>query len=316
MRRVLLMYGLFEPSERHLAALRALGADPVTALDEDHAIEAGRTAEMFLGHRYLRQCLPGASRLRWVQTTAGGVDRLPCRELARRGILLTRVTFTAPMIARHAHSLAWALTRAVPQAIENQKLGRWITALPWLPRPKTAAVFGFGAIGQEIAHLLRRDGIAVHAVNRFGCLPPGAFPPASLRPVAESAVLLPEIDWCFLAMPANAESVGLVNAAFLARLKPTALLVNVGRGSSVVTADLCAALREGRLGGAALDVVEPLPESAADPLWATPRLLLTPHVAAHYSERPADMERFAEEQVARYLHGDPLKNPVDCAAFA
>lgn len=313
MRRLLLMYGLFEPSERHLGALRPWVDEVVVARDEPSAIEAARTAEVIFGHRYLRQSLPSAERLRWVQTTAGGVDHLPCGALAARGVTLTRVTFTAPVIARHALSLAWALTRELPLAVQCQARGAWEPARRWLPLPRVAAVFGFGVIGQEIARLLLRDGIAVHGFTRSGVRSEAALELTALHPLSEAEALLPQFDWCFVAMPANPESRGWFNAARLSRLSRHAVLVNVGRGSSVVTADLCAALHAGRLGGAGLDVIEPLPAGPDDPVWGTPRLLLTPHVAAHYAERAEQMERFAEAQLARYVRGQPLENVVENA---
>lgn len=311
MRRLLLMYGLFEPSQRHLDWLAGQVDDVVVAQDEAHAIEAARTAEVIFGHRFLRQCLPSAGQLRWVQTTAGGLDRLPCRELAAQEVILTRVTFTAPAIARHALTLAWSFNRALPAAWKQQSEGSWQNDLPWLPHPQAAAVFGYGSIGQQLARLLQNEGIEAHVVTRSGRLPEGAQPPTSLQSLSQAATLLPQVDWCFLALPDNVEADGLFDAALLRKLPAHAVLVNVGRGRSVVTADLREVLVSGHLGGAALDVVHPLPAGPDDPLWTTPRLVLTPHVAAHYAERPAHMEAFAESQLARYLSGKPLENRVD-----
>jgi phosphoglycerate dehydrogenase-like enzyme len=311
MRRVLLMYGLFEPSPRHLDWLAGQVDEVVVAQDEAHAIEAARSAEVIFGHRYLRQCLPGATRLRWVQSTAGGLDRLPCRELAAQGVILTRVTFTAPAIARHALTLAWSFNRALPAAWKLQSQGNWQNELPWLPHPRAAAVFGYGSIGQQLARLLQNDGIDTHVVTRSGRLPEGAPVPSSIRTLTGAAALLPQVDWCFLALPDNAEADGLFDTALLRKLPAHAVLVNVGRGRSVVTPDLCAVLASGHLGGAGLDVVHPLPAGPNDPLWKTPRLVLTPHVAAHYAERPAQMEAFAESQLVRYLAGQPLENRAD-----
>jgi phosphoglycerate dehydrogenase-like enzyme len=310
MRRVVLMYGLFEPSARHVDRLRQLFDEVTVAHDEPSAVEGAREAEVIFGHRYLRQSLVGARRLRWVQTTAGGVDRLPCREIHELGAILTRVTFTAEIIGRHAVVLAWSLNRRIPEAVARQKAGTWIPEFNWLPLPKNAAVFGVGPIGQEIARLLHQDGIAVHGVRRSQTAKKVGEPFATIRSITDAPDLLSQIDWCFFALPENAESHGWLNATQIARLPRHAIVVNVGRGGAIVTHDLCAALRGGRLGGAALDVLEPKPLDSADPLWQTPGLLITPHVAAHYAERQADMEAFAEAQAERYLRGELLKNIV------
>jgi len=305
------MYGIFEPTEGHLARLKTWFDDVVVARDEASAIEAARNAEIILGHRYLRQSLPGARRLRWVQTTAGGVDRLPCLEMKAAGVTLTRVTFTAPSIARHAVTMAWSFNRALFSSLADQTAGKWNTeGYRALPQPKHALVFGTGAIGKQIARCLKADGIAVHGIKKSVC---GDKLPDfdSIHSLAEAEALLPKSDWCFLALPTTPQTDGWFNAKAIAALPRHAVLVNVGRGSTIVTADLCDALNRGQLGGAALDVLDPYPPKQDDPIWRVPRLLITAHVAARYEERAADMEAFSEAQAERFATGKPLENVVD-----
>lgn len=306
--RVLTMYSTHEPSPRHLARLAELGADVTVADSEATALRLAPDTDVILGHRYLRQVLPRASRLRWVQSTAGGVDRLPVAALRARGVTLTRMVAAAPVIAQHAVTLAWALTRSLPDLVRQYDRGEWSAPQAWLPLPRRALVLGMGPIGQAIAEQLRTDGTEVLGLRRSSGPVPAGFDRA-LSPAAWRREL-PTVDWLFLALPSTPETKGMVGAAELGALPPHALIVNVGRGETLDTEALCEALRGGHLGGAALDVASPEPPPPQDPVWTAPRLLLTPHVAAHYAERARQIEAACEAQFERYLGGVPLHELV------
>ena len=302
------MYSTHEVSAGHLDRLAEMGARVSVARDEAGAVQAAAEADVILGHRYLRQVLPHAPRLRWVQSTAGGTDRLPVDALRSRGVALTRLSGAAPAIARHAVTLAWALTRAVPTFVRQQDAGRWEPTAAWLPEPRRALVLGTGSIGSAIALRLRPDGVHVLGARRSaGPAPPGfdgVRAPGSWRDE------LPQVDWLFLALPYTDETEGTVGEDELRALPPHALVVNVGRGETLQTEALCRVLRSGHLGGAALDVVAPKPAGPRDPVWDTPRLLLTPHVASHHAARGERVEAFCESQVRRFLAGEPLHDLV------
>jgi phosphoglycerate dehydrogenase-like enzyme len=205
--------------------------------------------------------------------------------------------------------MAWALTRCLPDVVSQQSAGVWQQDFRWLPFPRQALVLGLGSIGRSLVERLKADGIRTIGVRRRDSGPIEACDcvcrGSSWRRV------LPQIDWCFLALPNTRETTGLFDEAAIAALPAHALVVNVGRANCIDTAALCRALRDGALGGAALDVVPSSPLAADDPLWHTPRLLMTPHVAAHYAERGAEVERFCESQVRRYISGEPLLDRVD-----
>ncbi len=284
--KVLLMYSTHVPSPEHVEHLRALGCEVRVAGSEEEALCEATTAEVIFGHRYLRQCLPTAARLRWVQSTAGGVDHLPVRELAGRGILLSRSVCLAGVVARHAHTMAWSLTRGLPHFADAQRERRWDPAHDWLPLPRKAMVIGLGPIGREIVRLTERDDIAVTGVDQS---------------VKNWRDLLPEMDWIFIAIPGRPDTEKFVDSPFLSALKTSAVFVLVGRAETVDLAALCAALQAGNLGAAALDVLPEDGKASGHRVWRTPRLILTPHVAAHAVERPGWIEREAEEQLRRYL---------------
>ncbi|MFO8099843.1 MAG: D-2-hydroxyacid dehydrogenase [Salinibacter sp.] len=308
---VLLMYSTHAPSAEHITRLESRhGGVRVSVADSEADARAqAQTADVIFGHRYLRQCLPQARRLRWVQSTAGGVDRLPLDALAKQGVMLTRMTVSAPVIARHAVTLAWAVTRRLPEAVARQREGQWDASFDWPPQPQRAAVFGMGAVGKAVAQCLHADGITVYGVRRRS----QETMPAPFARVYDRTSwrdVLPHVDWCILALPHTAGTRGQFDREALSRLPAHAVLVNVGRGETVITSDLVQVLEQGHLSGAALDVISPSPTGPDDPVWHTPRLLLTPYVAAHSRERPAALERFCEAQLARYRAGTPLQNQV------
>lgn len=309
---VLLMYNPDPPSAAHVERLRALDPDlNVTVVSSaEEARENAGSADVILGQRYLRQALPHAPHLRWVQSTSQGTDHLPERALAERGVTLTRFTEASPIIARHALALAWALTRGIPTLTLQQQTKTWSKALPLLPLPTRALILGTGPIGQSLAQSLQADGLHVTGVKRHVEGRLDHFD--ALLDNSSWRDALPTTDWCFLALPHTPETVNMVDERALRALPDHAVVVNVGRGETLDLSALVRVLKDEHLGGAALDVLphalEPLPSS--HPLWTTPRLLLSPHVAGYTPNRQALVETFIEKQMARFLDGTPLQNVV------
>jgi phosphoglycerate dehydrogenase-like enzyme len=311
--RILLMYSLAPPSPAHLERLQQLGSgiELVVAMDETTALAAAGDAEVILGHRFLRQCLPAARRLRWVQTSAQGVDRLPLEALAEHGIVLTRSTLDAESVAIHAVAMAWSLTRAIPEAWRNQQAQSWDQRLRFAPMPGKALVMGHGPIGQSIARRLVAQGIETICAKRR--VSGTESDSVCTRLVAGDGWRdeLADADWCFLALPHSPETSGLFDENALRALPPHAVLVNVGRGETLDTAALQRVLDSGHLAGAGLDVVDPEPLPPEHPLWQSPRVLITPHVASHQPGRNERVEQFFERQVKRFLAGEALLDRVD-----
>jgi len=310
---VLLMYSPHSPSEEHVRRLESENrvTEVTVASSEQAALHAAPTADVILGHRYLRQVLPQTQNLQWVQSTTQGTDRLPRTELARQNVRLTRYTGSAPVVARHAVALAWAVTRRIPPATRQQASRQWSKDLGWLPLPERAIVFGTGSIGQNIARLLQGQGLSVTGVKRTVEEDLPHF--NSLHDRYHWRGALTHSDWCFLALPHTSETRGMIDDQALAELPSHAVVVNVGRGEALDLDALASQLREEQLGGAALDVLpkelEPLSPSSS--LWEVPHLLVTPHVAAYHPHRRRNVEQFCEEQVRRYLEGEPLLDEVD-----
>ncbi len=239
-------------------------------------------------------------RLRVVQTLTAGVDHI--RPHVPAGVQLCNGrgihdTSTAEL----ALTLILSSLRGVPDFVRAAERHEWAYG----PRPaladKRVVVVGAGSIGAAIEARLvafETDVVRVARTARPG-----------VHAVTELPDLLPQADVVVLVIPLTPETQGLVDAAFLARMKPGALLVNVARGGVVDTDALLAALREGRV-RAALDVVEPEPLPADHPLWDAPGLLLTPHVGGASSAMWPRAYRLVREQLERFAAGEPLANQV------
>ncbi|GAA3191106.1 NAD(P)-dependent oxidoreductase [Dactylosporangium siamense] len=158
----------------------------------------------------------------------------------------------------------------------------------------TVLVVGYGSIGRALHARLTPFGAHVVGVRRGG--------PDTL---ADLPALLPAADVVVLLVPQTAQTTGLVDAAFLARMRPGALLVNAARGGLVDTAALLAAVRAGHV-RAALDVTDPEPLPAGHPLWAEPGVLVTPHTAGSVSRWRQRAARLVGAQLRRYAAGEPL----------
>jgi phosphoglycerate dehydrogenase-like enzyme len=161
---------------------------------------------------------------------------------------------------------------------------------------------GYGAIGEAIEARLRPFEVEVVRVARRGR--------DGVHPIAELPRLLPDADVVILIVPLTAETRGLVDADFLARMKDGALLVNVARGPVVDTDALLAELTSGRL-SAAVDVTDPEPLPADHPLWDAPNLLVSPHVGGASSAMWPRAHRLVRDQLHRFADGEPLANVME-----
>ena len=240
-------------------------------------------------------------RLEVVQTMTAGVEHI--RPFVPAGVLLCNGRgIHDASTAELAVALTLASLRGIPGFVRAQDRQRWAHRPLQALADKRVLIVGYGQIGAAVEERLR------------------AFEVASVDRVARTArdgvhgqedlpALLPHADVVVLVVPATGETRGLVDRAFLGRMKDGALLVNVARGSVVVDDDLLAELRTGRL-TAALDVTDPEPLPVHHPLWSAPGLLLTPHVGGASSAMWPRAHRLVREQLQRFSHGQPLVNQM------
>jgi phosphoglycerate dehydrogenase-like enzyme len=248
----------------------------------------------------VRAAWPAADAVRWVHTASAGVDRLTFPELLDSPVVLTnsRGVFDAPM-AEYVLGLVIAMAKDLPGTLAAQSRREWRHRETEPVAGRWAVVVGGGPIGQAITRLLRAVGMKVELVGR--------------REFVDLPALLPRADWLVLAAPLTDTTRGMLDAAALARLQPSARVINVGRGGLVVEPDLIDAVRSGRIAGAALDVfaVEPLAQDS--PLWDLPGVIVSPHMSGdQIGWRHALVDLFLDN-LARYETGERLRNVVDKA---
>jgi phosphoglycerate dehydrogenase-like enzyme len=292
--------------------------------DEQSAFEALLdTAEVLFGvpdhsGKALARTVAANSALRWVHTIpAGGGQQVKAARLDADA--LARILFTTSA-GVHAEPLAefavfgvLAGAKLLPYLRTAQIRHEWAPrqAMPLAP-DLTVAVVGLGAIGRLTASKLSGLGYRVVGVHRRQVSVPGV---AQVYPTEKFAEVAATVDAIVLALPGTELTEGMLSRDVLAALKPGATIVNVGRGSTVDEPALIAALSDGRVGFAALDVtaVEPLPPES--PLWDLPNVLISPHTAAiSVHEARLITELFARNATA-FLDGLPLENVVNTVEY-
>ncbi|MFC9294754.1 2-hydroxyacid dehydrogenase [Streptomyces sp. NPDC057011] len=249
--------------------------------------------------------LAGLPRLRLVQLESAGVEWI--RPYVPGGVVLCN--------ARGAYDRAVAewVTGVVlnhllrlPRFEQARREERWDYTHTDTLEGKRVLLVGYGSLGSALAPVLAGFGAEVTAVARR--------PRAGVHGVEELPGLLPGADIVVLLLPLTPATTGLVDAAFLGRMRDGALLVNAGRGGLVDTDALVGELCGGRL-YAALDVTAPEPLPAGHPLWSAPGLLLTPHTAGSNGTPPARAMALAKAQLVRYAAGEPLANVIGPAGY-
>ncbi|WP_166246217.1 NAD(P)-dependent oxidoreductase [Paenibacillus turpanensis] len=285
----------------------------------------GKDPENWLGHlgdaeivvgwnkQVQERVLQPGTKLRWLQSWSAGVDKLPVRELADKGITVTTASGVHPYpIAEHAFGMMLSLTRKLHLSMQNQLQRSWKhTGMLGELHGKTIGILGLGAIGEEIAHIARAFRMRVLGVRRSGAASPAADETYNVDQLNE---VLGRSDYIVNCLPGTSGTTGLIGREQLQAIKPGAYFINVGRGTTVDTDALMEALQDGRLAGAGLDVVAPEPLPEEHPLWTMPNVIITPHnsgTTEYYHERVIDI--FKRNLLAYLDRGAPDMNVYDPA---
>lgn len=318
------------PSARHLPHLVVLHAGELPpdmeAVDKDPRLasvryataaelpQALRDAEaLFVWDLFsdaLTDAWDSAESLRWVHAATAGVDHLLFDALVDSDVVVTnsRGVFDRPM-AEYVLGLVLCFAKDFPTTLAQQRHRRWRHRETEQVAGGHALVAGTGPIGRAIARQLRAVGMTVEGLGRTARDDDPDFGHVSAS--TDLHAVLPRADYVVLAAPLTDATRGMVDAAALARMKPTARLINVGRGPLVVEDDLVEALRRGDIAGAALDVfaTEPLPESS--PLWDTPGVIVSPHMSGDVVGWHNTLVQLFTDNLDRFLGGRDLRNVVD-----
>jgi len=258
------------------------------------------------------------SNIRWVQTYNAGVERcLTSSVFSDRGVLLTNMQRVAgPAMAEHVIALMLSFARSLPAYHDAQRRSAWDRTPAGAPAAftldgKTLLVVGLGGIGTEVARRAHALGMTVLA-TRATPRPAPAFV-SEVGLAGDLTRFAPRADIVVNTLPLTPDTRGQFDARVFATMKKGAYFINVGRGATVVTADLVAALRSGALAGAGLDVVDPEPLPSDHPLWTMPNVIITPHSSSDSDVDEESRWLVVRENLRRYVAGQRMLSVVDPA---
>ena len=274
-------------------------------------------AEILIAWSIRPEQAAAATKLRWIHSPAAAVNQLMFPELVNSDIIITNAREVhGPVVAEHVIALIFALAKKIPQSALLQQKHVWGQQILWDDQPRicevagaTLGIIGLGSIGRPVVKSAKALGMRVIAVRehpekgRDGA--DQVIPPSQIDEVFRQA------DYIVLAAPVTATTTAVANAERLALMKPTACLINVGRGPLVDEPALIQALVAKKIGGAALDVFPKEPLPADSPLWDVPNLLITPHTAALTDKLWERHYTLFSENLRRYLASQTLLAVVD-----
>jgi phosphoglycerate dehydrogenase-like enzyme len=249
-------------------------------------------------------------RLRWVHSGSAGIERVLFPELVASDVVLTNSRYVFDeALAEYAIALMLALSKDLITTSRYQGEHRWVPRETAKLSGKAAVMVGVGPIARRTAQIAKALGMSVRGIGRTARTGDADF--GDIASPDELQTMFAEADYVVMVLPSTPQTEGMVDAAAVAALKPTARLINVGRGSTLDQDALCDALRAGRLAGAAVDVMLPEPLAEDSPLWDVPNLLISPHMAGDHTGWQRDIAELFLRNLERFLRGEPLLNVVD-----
>jgi phosphoglycerate dehydrogenase-like enzyme len=283
----------------------------------DHLMDEVPDTDIFVGFSLRPEQFLLARKLKWLHSTAAGVGQLMYPELRKSGIEVTNASgvHRIPM-AEHILGILIALARRFPDCFRYQQRSLWAQRELWnapiRPRELRGQVLlfiGFGAIGREVAKIIRPLGMRVWAVTRSGRAEEGLA--EQVFPASKLDEVLPQADFVVLAAPETPETRKMIGPREFGLMKPSVYFLNVSRGALVDEPALISVLEQRKIAGAALDVASQEPLPPENPLWKLDNAFITPHMSAvseHLWERQTDL---LMENLERWFAGDELLNRVD-----
>jgi phosphoglycerate dehydrogenase-like enzyme len=301
----------------YLDAIQTAGLAERVAIDtlprkeKPSAEQLARTEAMMAG-AVPAGLLPAMPRLRWAQAMSAGVDNWLALPDLPSGLTLTcaRGTHTESMPENIIGAL-FHVAKPYAQVAEHQKQSKWVHTVAQPLTGKTLGILGLGAIGQEVARIAVALGMHVIGTKRRPTRIPNV---AEVLAPERTDEVLSQSDFVLLLLPATPETENFIDAKRLARMKPSAWLLNFGRGQIINDADLMAATREKKIAGALLDVFRQEPLPSEHPFWKAPGIIVLPHIGGPHPQRDRFVARLFVENLKRFLDGEPLKEVVDRAA--
>jgi glyoxylate/hydroxypyruvate reductase A len=278
---------------------------------ETPAPELLARAQAMLAYRSGPGVLPRMPALRWIQALTAGVEGwLALPDLPERLILTCARGTHRVQMPENILGALFHLTKPYAGIVLDQKEHRWRRRVSETLAGTTLGILGLGAIGQELAR--KAAALEMRVIGTRRSPAPIAHVDRVYGPEGTDEVLAAS-DWVLLLLPVTPETRGFMSAARLKRMKPSACLLNFGRGELVVDGDLIEAVKAGTIKGAVLDVftTEPLP--AEHPFWDTEGILVLPHIGGLHPGRDHIVAELFVDNVERFLAGQPLRETVERA---
>ncbi|HZT34035.1 MAG TPA: D-2-hydroxyacid dehydrogenase [Bryobacteraceae bacterium] len=309
---------LANPADPHLALLEHLPPDTSIAVGErTEAFErTAPEASVILNwsgtRELLEQVFRMAPRLRWVHSRSAGLEDLLFPALVESGITLTNARGVfSQSLGEFVIAAALFFAKDLRRMVRSQMAGVWDQFDIAMLSGGTMGIVGYGEIGRAAAARAKAMGMRVLALRRHPHRSAGDPLVDAVFPAEQRRELLAQSDYIVITAPLTTETRGLIGAGELAVMKPTAVLINVGRGPVVDEAALLEALASGRIRGAALDVFDQEPLPAGHPLYGLENVLLSPHCADHTPDWQEQTMRFFLENYRHFHNGEPLRNVVN-----
>ncbi len=307
--KVLVYYG--DLSEALVQRIRDVSERVEVAIvnDEKSVLEVVMDAEVVFG-KFNKELFSSAKRLRWVQTKGAGVDGLLFPDFIESNIALTSASgIHRIQISEMVVAMMLILTKQMHKFMRYKFEAKWQPHTPDELAGKTVGILGLGSIGSEIAKKTKCLGMKVIALRKH----PNKKPDYVDEILGSEGLdrLLRQSDFVVLSLPLTGETRHMFGEEQFRSMKPTAYVINTGRGALIDTNALLKALKEGWIAGAGLDVFENEPLPADSELWKLDNIVITPHVAGaspYYDERAVEV--FCDN-LKRYIAGKPLRNVVD-----
>jgi D-2-hydroxyacid dehydrogenase (NADP+) len=272
------------------------------APNEERLAELVEDMDILLAFSVPDELLRKASKLQWIQSLATGVDYITSKPSLRKEVLITSTRgIHGPQMSEMAFLLMLSLSRNFPQMVRNQNEGVWERWPGKLLYRKKVGILGVGVIGEEIAKKCKVFGMSVYGINRTPKKIDAvdyAFGSEDILKVAS------EVDYFIIVAPNTPETYRIINKQVISAMRPTAFLINIGRGELIDEEALIEALDSKKIAGAALDafVREPLPSD--HPFWKMKNVIITPHVGGASDIYVEQALSIFEENLRRFLEGE------------
>ena len=309
--RIVLCYPV---NDQQVAQIQAAAPDAeVVNAGQERIDELLPSADIFIGHAKVPvdwDRVLAAKKLRWIQSSAAGLDHCLVPGVIDSDIVVSSASgLFAPQVAEQTFALLHGLLRRLPLFFRAESKREFIRLPTDDLRGKTVGIVGLGGNGRMIAKVLAPWDVRIIATDYYPIDKPDCVD--ELWPAEDVDRLLGESDIVILALPLNADTLGMFDANRIAKMKPGSYLINVARGSCVVESAVVDALASGHLAGVGMDVTEVEPLSPDSKLWDDEKVIITPHVGAQSFRRVSDTTDMVTINLQRFLKDQELYNRVD-----